>query len=159
MCYMTVVSTTSENDLSELNSELVQFSRKIPEGTGQSFLRFPNKWYLGSKDGCSCGFRHLDGANVGPLGFADPVEWWPEDPEDIAATIQVIRGFKSLLAQGAKLDCVDTWCGNDPGAKLDGEMIVNLIEIPESSFRFFEGYRFDLRSLPDDSIGPKYMQP
>lgn len=144
MCYALVVSTTAEDDLSQWNTALVQFSRDIPEGTGLSFLRYSNKWYLGSKDGCSCGFRHLDYENVEALGFSDPLEWWPEDQEDIEATFQVVRIFRSLLTQKAQLDCVDTWFDCDLEMEPPEDLKVDLANIPESHFRFFEGYRFEL---------------
>jgi hypothetical protein len=144
MCYAVVVSTTSEDDLSKLNTALVQFSRDIPEGTGQAFLRYPNKWYLGSKDGCSCAFRHLENPNVEALGFSEPVDWSPEDQEDIEATFQVVRIFKSLLAKNSKLDCVDTWLDTDLEMEPLADLKVDLANLPESHFRFFEGYRFEL---------------
>jgi len=146
MCYMTVISTTSERELSEFNTPLVQFSRQLPQLPEESFLQHPNKWYLGSKDGCSCGFRHLDHGNE-DLGFSEPVDWWPEEQEDIAATLQVVGVFKTLLSEGAKLDCVDGWEQDkkqDP--KLHGESVVNLAVIPETSFRFFESHRFEFIS-------------
>lgn len=99
MCYVTVVSTTSQRELTQFNTALVKFSRQLPGVPQESFLRYPSKWYLGSKDGCSCGFRHLDHGNE-ELGFAEPVEWWPEDQEDIDATLEVLRVFKALLLDG-----------------------------------------------------------
>lgn len=143
MCYMTVLSTTSDRDLSEFNTPLLQFSRQLPHVPEESFLRYPNKWFLGSKDGCSCGFRHLDRGNQ-ELGFLEPVDWWPEEKEDIDATLQVVGVLKDVLREGAKLDCVDAWAQdqkNDP--KLSGELVVNLTSISEANFRFFEGCRFE----------------
>ena len=146
MCYMTVISTTSNHELSEFNTPLVQFSRKLPQVPEESFLRYPNKWYLGSKDGCSCGFRHLDHGNE-ELGFSEPVDWWPEEQEAVEATHQVVRVFRALLSEGAKLDCVDPWVQDKKQApKLFGELVVNLAAISESSFRFFEGHRFEFTS-------------
>jgi hypothetical protein len=144
MCYALVVSTSSEDDLSQLNTPLVQFSRDIPGGTGQAFLRYPNQWYLGSKDGCSCGFRHVEKSSVEVLGFSEPVDWSPEDPEDIEATFQVVRIFKSVIAKDAKLECVDTWFDSDLERAPPTDLKVDLASLPESHFRFFEGYRFEL---------------
>ncbi|NJD04985.1 MAG: hypothetical protein FIA97_00615 [Methylococcaceae bacterium] len=144
MCYALVVSTTSDDDLSQWNTALVQFSRDIPEGTGKAFLRYPNQWYLGSKEGCSCAFRHLENPNVEALGFSEPVDWSPEDPEDIEATFQVVRIFRSLLSKEAKLDCVDTWFDCDLKIEPPADLLVDLATISESHFRFFEGYRFEL---------------
>jgi len=146
MCYMTVISTNSDRDLSEFNSALVQYSRDLPGIPEEKFLHYSNKWFLGSQHQCSCGFRHLDQRNK-DLGFAEPVEWWPEEPEDIEATKQVFSSFKVLIEEGAKVDCVDVWASdekNDP--QLAGEEIINFLVIPASSFRFFEGHRFEFSS-------------
>jgi len=143
MCYMTLISTTSDRELTEFNTSLVQFSRQLPQVPEESFLQHPNKWYLGSKDGCSCGFRHLDRGNE-KLGFSEPVDWWPEEPEDVEATNQAVNIFKALLNEGAKLDCVDAWAEDKKQEpQLNGELVVNLSIIPEASFRFFEGHRFE----------------
>ena len=91
MCYMAIVSTTSEADLTTLNTPLVQFSRNVNAIPEAALLRYPNKWFLGSKDGCSCAFRHLD-QNATDLGFSEPVDWWEEDQEDIDATLQYAKG-------------------------------------------------------------------
>ncbi|WP_220814208.1 hypothetical protein [Pseudomonas paralcaligenes] len=106
MCYMTVISTTSEVDLTLLNTPLMQFSRSISGVPEAELLQYPQKWFLGSKDGCSCDFRHLDRGSA-DLGFSQPVDWWPEDQEDIDATLQVLEVFRSILAGGHDLDCID----------------------------------------------------
>lgn len=146
MCYMTVISTTSDRDLSEFNSALMQYSRELPGIPEEKFLCYPNKWFLGSQHQCSCGFRHLDRQNK-DLGFAEPVEWWPEEPEDIEATKQVVKSFHALLGEGAKLDCVDAWSSDEKAdPQLAGEEIINFSVTPVSSFRFFEGHRFEFSS-------------
>ena len=148
MCYQTVISTTSERELTEFNTPLVQFSRQLPRLPEESFLRHPHKWYLGSKDGCSCGFRHLDNGNE-DLGFSEPVDWWPEEHEDIEATLEAVAVFKALLEEGAELDCVDAWTQDEiQYPKLHGEVVVNFAAIPDVCFRFFEGHRFEFTSGP-----------
>jgi hypothetical protein len=144
MCYMTIVSTTSEADLTKLNTPLVQFSKDIAGIPEIIFLNYPNKWFLGSKDGCSCAFRHIgDGAIE--LGFSEPVDWWEEDQEDLDATLQVVEAFRTILRDGHKLDCIDAWASdNKEPPRLAGYLEVNLSEISAQSFRFFEGYRFEL---------------
>ena len=143
---MIVISTTSKLDLSKLNTPLVQFSKDLPNIQVKSLLRFPHRWFLGSKDGCSCGFRHLDHGNE-ELGFAEPVDWWPEDAEDIEATRQVVKIFKDLLSNGVQLDCINAWAQDDENEpRLAGDSVVNLGAIQESSFRFFEWHRFELRN-------------
>jgi hypothetical protein len=141
---MIVLSTTSEKDLSELNSPLINFSRDLPNVPEVSLLKFPNKWYLGSKEGCSCGFRHLDHGNE-ELGFSDPVDWWPEDDEYIEATKEAVSAFMAIAKDSAQLDCIDAWASDVKKSPiLHGEMNVNLGRLPVSSFRFFEGHRFEI---------------
>lgn len=147
MCYMTVISTTSKLDLSELNTSLVRFSKDMPNVQVESFLRFPHIWFLGSKDGCSCGFRHLDHGNE-ELGFSEPVDWWPEDAEDVEAMLQVVGIFKDILNKGERLDCIDAWAKDDEDEpRLAGDLVVNLGAIQESCFRFFEWHRFELTNV------------
>jgi hypothetical protein len=144
MCYMAIVSTTSEADLTALNTPLVQFSRNVTAIPEAALLRYPNKWFLGSKDGCSCAFRHLD-QNATDLGFSEPVDWWEEDQEDIDATLQAVESFHTILRGGHKLDCIDAWASDSKEPKnLAGDLVVDLDEVGAKSFRFFEGYRFEL---------------
>lgn len=143
MCYMTFISTTSDHDLSLANTTLVQFGREEPDPRVQSHLKYKNIWHLGSQHGCSCGFRHLEKANV-ELDFSEPVDWWPEDEKDIEATIQVATIFRDLLNQKEKLDCIDLWLGDRKTESLvTEERAVNLALVPSNHFRFFEGHRFE----------------
>jgi len=103
---MIVVSTSSDQDLSKWNTPLVQFSRQLPDGKEHTLLHFEHKWFLGSKHGCSCGFRHLSHGSQ-ELGFSEPVDWWPEESEDLEATHQAIKLFKRLVISGAQVDCID----------------------------------------------------
>ena len=144
MCYMLIVCTTSGADLAALNTPLVQFSKDISAIPEAAFLRYPSKWFLGSKDGCSCGFGHLD-QNATDLGFSEPVDWWEEDQEDVDATLQVVEVFHEILRGGHKLDCIDAWASDSKEPKnLAGDLVVDLNEVGAKSFRFFEGYRFEL---------------
>ena len=88
MCYCLVLSTTSKDDLSMFNTDLVQFSRELPTISDTARLSFPYQWYIGSKSGCSCSFRHLYSIE---LGFGEPVEWYPEESDDIETTRQVVE--------------------------------------------------------------------
>lgn len=141
---MTVISTTSAADLSEFNTPFVRFSREMPDVPVAALLRFPHKWFLGSRDGCSCGFRHLEQRNE-ELGFSEPADWWPEEADDIEATRQAVRIFISILGEGAKLDCIDAWLQDDKNEpKLAGDAVVDLGTVSEACFRFFEWHRFEL---------------
>jgi len=151
MCYMIVVSTDSDQDLTCLNSELMRFSREMPAVPRIAFLQYPNKWCLESRDGCGCGFRHLDHVNI-ELGFSEPVDWWPEDADDIAATIEAVSAFKTILSDGSRLDCIDAWISDDRKLEpLSGSDIIELTATEAASFRFFEGHRFELTATSPSS--------
>ncbi len=143
MCYMTVLSTTTKEDLSIYNNEFFQFSKEyefIPEA---KYLAFQNKWLLTAEFGCSCGFRHLCGGSV-ELGFGEPEEWFPEETSTIEATRQAIEVIRSLVEKAEQVDCVDAWCSNQEEAEpLEGDLDVNLASTENLSFRFFENYRFN----------------
>lgn len=144
MCYMTIISTTSDLDLGEFSSDDVVFSRKMPGIPEEQLLKYQNKWYVGSSEGCSCGFRHLMAENYRDLGFAAPVDWFEEDSEDIAATLKLIKIFKKLVSSGSKLECIDAWTssgGCDP--ELSGSVVVNLTQMPEPDFRLIESYHHE----------------
>lgn len=71
----------------------------------------------------------------------------PEDQDDIEATRQVLTAFKQLLNEGDKVECIDAWAEDeDRPPTLLGEMAVNLAEFPGDHFRFFSGYRFELKN-------------
>ncbi len=145
MCYMTVLSTTSDADLAVGNSETVQFSRELPGVPEETYLRFKNKWYVGSNSGCSCEFRHLLVASV-ELGFGPPEDWFPEAPSDVEATRHVIRSIRALVETGEQVDCVDAWAhGQESADPLAGDIEVDLPQVSDEAFRFFESHRFTFR--------------
>lgn len=144
MCYLTLISTTSNRDLSEFDTSLMCCSRQLPDAPARQFLRYPNQWLLTSGDGCSCAFRHL-GAEHASLGFSAPLDWWPEDAEAVTATRQAFRMLQELAGEGALLDVVDVWADDQGGApQLRGDVVVALEAVDETSFRFFEGHRLEL---------------
>lgn len=136
---MTIVSTTSAANLAEFNTPLIAFSKALPDLPEIQFLRYPNRWFLGSRDGCSCAFRHLDHQNEG-LGFSEPAEWWPEEDENIQATHEAFDIFEKILKQGNKLDCIDTWTYDDKSEpEIHGDFVVKLRSVGKKCFRFLEG--------------------
>ena len=146
MCYMIVFSTNSDEDLTRLKSALIQFSRDLPASPRNSLLKYQNRWLLESEGGCSCGFRHLEGESI-ELGFCGPEEWWPEHEEKIAATRAAFEVFRSIAAQGYRIECIDNWMSDrmdfePPLAEI--EIVVD--ELAPEKFRFFEGYRFEFRA-------------
>ena len=145
MCYMILLSTDSDTDLSVRNTSLVQFSRELPPLGQVTALGFPHKWFVASRDACSCGFRHLHSSAI-DLGFDVPQDWYHEEPEDLAATKEFVAVVQSLLAGGASVDCIDVWGHETATADLAGTMPVSLDSIGASAFRFMEGYRFTFAS-------------
>lgn len=142
MCYMTLLSTTSLENLSFGNNDLVRISKELPGLPEETYLGFANKWFIGSQAGCSCGFRHLYVTSV-ELGFGKPEDWFPEESSDILATHQVIALIRSLVEKGEKVDVVDAWAdGKTEVQPLSGDIEVNLKDVGDESFRFFENYRF-----------------
>ena len=143
MCYMTVLSTTSSRDLTVFNTPLLQMTRELPGRPAEVFLQHPQRWFVGSQYGCSCGFRHLVYADE---GFVPPEEWMPEDDCDIEATLELVAMFRALIAEGAQVDCIDSWVEDEvpPSAELAGDWIVDLSAMPDANFRLFTRYRFAL---------------
>lgn len=139
---MTLLSTSSDVDLAIDNNDFVQFSRELPGIPEETYLRYEHRWYIGSSSGCSCEFRHLSFNSV-ELGFDHPADWFPEEPSDIEATLQVIATIRGLVASGESVDCVDAWTHDQAVADpLAGDIKVNLSEVSNEQFRFFESHRF-----------------
>ncbi len=139
MCYIVLLSTTSERDLSLTSSDLVRFSRKLPEIADAAQLLYPHRWDIGSKTGCGCTFRHAMDAS---LGFGEPVDWYPEDSEKLEATLAIIRVVRQLLEEGAKVDCIDVWNHQESFPAAGAELTVDLTVVADREFRFFENHHF-----------------
>jgi hypothetical protein len=83
MCYQLVLSTDSPEDLSRHDDDArVTFTRELPGVPEEALLAYPHRWFVGSRHGCSCGFRHLHVSSV-ELGFGEPVDWYPEELDDV----------------------------------------------------------------------------
>ena len=140
MCYVLILSTTSNEDLSRFNRDGISFDKKIPHQLPIEPLLYLNKWYVGSRTGCSCSFRHLYGPE---FTFGMPEHWFPEEKSDIEATLKFIRLVRSLLSKGARVDCIDLWAGSD-AEDVDMPLLpINLSQIRDEEFRFFENHHFD----------------
>ena len=144
MCYMTLLSTTSLRDLAVFNTPLLQMSRVLPGRPEEVFLQYAQRWFVGSQYGCSCGFRHLTALE---LGFGVPEEWMPEDDCDIEATLALVAMLRSLIADGAQVDCIDSWAEDDTqaDAELAGDMLEDLSGMADASFRLYSTHRFSFR--------------
>ena len=145
MCYLTVLSTNSNQDLSEYNSDLVSFCSEYNKLKENNFLEYKNKWFIARKgESCSCGFRYVERWNIEALGFSEPEDWSPEDPEDIKATHEIVNVILQLLESGEKVDSVTSWQDEaNPMQELLGNIKINISEIGIERFRFFDDYRFD----------------
>jgi hypothetical protein len=117
----------------------VRFERNLPDIADAAKLRYPNRWYVGSKAGCSCGFRHLYSID---MGFGEPVEWYPEDDDDIEATLELIAIIRELVVSGESVDCIDAWEHQNMHPSAEAELEVNLGEVSDRAFRFFENHHF-----------------
>lgn len=113
----------------------------MPGLAEESFLKFQYKWFIASQHGCSCGFRHLYIDSV-DLGFGAPEDWYPEEDEDIEATLRFIQTVKKLLNSRAKVDCIDVWDNQDGSCDLSGLVDVDIFSIKDEEFRFYENHQF-----------------
>ena len=119
MCYAVYISTDSQMNLVERNSELVRFERVTDPDSDPciALLDFPNKWYVGSKSGCGCTFRHLHTSAV-ELGFSEPVDWYEEEQDELDATREFYVMLSDILSSGYHVDLVDHWEGTQPEGSL-----------------------------------------
>ncbi len=142
MCYSIYISTDITEDLTVHNSELVRFERLSDSDSDPTavLLEYPHKWYIGSKSGCSCTFRHLMSID---LGFSDPVDWHKEEKDDIAATQELYSIFFKVLSSGYHIDLIDSWQGAQP---IDIKVLdVSLSDVSLTAFRLFENHKFKLK--------------
>ena len=139
MCYLVYISTNFEGDLAQHNSGLISFEKDVSEGDPDiiDLLQYKNRWFVGSKAGCSCTFRHLHSIE---LGFGEPVEWYAEDPDEIDATRLFYDVMIDLISSGNQVDCIEIWTETkkDQIKRLE----VNLGSISRKAFRFFENHHF-----------------
>ncbi len=139
MCYSVYISTDFEGDLSRFSSALIRFEKDFPgcDPEIMDLLLYEHPWYLGSKAGCSCTFRHLLSVE---LGFGEPVDWYAEQPDEIEATGLFYDVVTRLLSSGHKVDCIEIWAGT----KQDQikRLAVDLSSISRDAFRFFENHHF-----------------
>jgi hypothetical protein len=150
MCFSLYISTDSPEDLRSCTTELVRFQKaedyeyKATEFI--SILQFPNRWFVGSKSGCSCTFRHLHCSAV-DLGFGAPEGWYEEGQDNLDATQQLYQVIHNLLRSGFRLDCIDHWAGAEP--KDITVLPVSLQAVSKEAFRLFENYRFVFEPPPN----------
>jgi len=139
MCYALYLSTDSQKDLTKHNSDLVRFEPILNDDENHftMLLKNRNKWYVGSKSGCSCTFRHLKSIE---LGFGEPEDWYREDQDEIDATKELFYLIEQLIFCEDQVDCISIWEGSDPEDVV--KMDVQLSLLSEVSFRFFDNHHF-----------------
>ena len=139
MCYLIYISTDFKEDLSRYDSAFCSFAKDFTGADTEilDLLLYNYHWYVGSKAGCSCTFRHLSSIE---LGFGEPVYWYEESSDEIEATKIFYDEISSLISQGNKVDCIEIWAG----AKKDQikRLEVDLSAVPRDAFRFFENHHF-----------------
>ena len=139
MCYLIYISTDFEGDLSRHNSALINFEKDFTNCEPEviDLLLYKHPWYVGSKAGCSCTFRHLSSVE---LGFGESVDWYEEQSDEIEATKIFYDVVSSLISSGNRLDCIEIWEGTKKNQiKL---LEVDLSAVPRDAFRFFENHHF-----------------
>ena len=139
MCYLVYISTDFEGDLSRHSSDLIQFEKDFTncEPEVMDLLLYKYHWYVGSKAGCSCTFRHLSSIE---LGFGKPVDWYEEQSDEIKATQNYYDVASNLIFSGNKLDCIQIWAGTKRG-QIE-QLEVDISSVSRDAFRFFENYHF-----------------
>ena len=142
MCYMLYLSTDCAEDLATRSTDLMRFEKPDPRFPAPRALRHAHVWYVGSKSGCSCTFRHLCRGNK-EFDFQEPQDWFPEEPDAIAATKQLYAVLAELVRRGGPVELADVWCGEETRALQPRE--VSLSRVPADRFRLFEGFLFTLK--------------
>ena len=144
MCYLVYLSTECADDLSRQTSDLVRLERPPVDWRppGPHVLTHPHNWFVGSKSGCSCTFRHLHRDSVS-LGFEGRQDWFPEDDEAIEATRQLYEILRDLVDHGHRVELLDCWSEEEDRAAVP--LDVSLSQVPPDAFRLFEGHLFKLR--------------
>ncbi len=74
------------------------------------------------------------------MGFSEPEDWYEEGDDEIAATISFIRIVRKIVDRGNQVDCIDAWHGI--GKEDIVATTVNLTDIKDEQFRFFENHHF-----------------
>jgi hypothetical protein len=147
MCYMTVLSTTSNIDLMEFNSALVTFSKDCHDMAEVNLLKHEHKWLvLRNGETCSCGFRYVERLNIDDLGFSEPEDWSPEDENHISATHEIYHVITRILNEGERIDTFTSWQQDEESTdEVIGDIEINISEVGIDMFRFFDAHHFEYK--------------
>ena len=145
MCHMLYLATDCPDDLWCKNSDLVRFEKLSRETSSRSprMLTHEHQWFVGSKSGCSCTFRHLIRESVS-LGFGAPEHWFPEEQDAIDATHQLYTILAAIIERGHHVELLDCWNGDED--KEVTRLDVSLTDVTIDDFRLFEGHLFNLKA-------------
>lgn len=145
MCYVVAFSTTCADDLAQ-DPDGHYYIVPLPQDdfAHAENLAYSNKWFLGCRyGGCSCHFWHESRLNAEP-DFKPLEAWMPEeDEEDMASTAAFFDFVSSLVLKGYRVDVVDMLEDMMPQYVRSRE--VSIRDVPREFFRFYDGWRFDLR--------------
>ena len=75
----------------------------------------PHVFYVGSHEGCGCGFRHVWGPPGSPVRELTPAEFRcgePEDPAVTRSTADLVALLRAILSQQGSLQVYSCWDGN-----------------------------------------------
>lgn len=145
MCYSVYLSTNSALDLANEGFEPVSFV-PVPglhptDELCLSNLQYSSKWFVSTYGGCSCHLRHA----IQPEElFEPPVDWAPEEPEDIASTARLYDLVVRLIQEGAQVDLLDVWEGSEENEPFSHE--ISLSTVSRGSFRLVEGVRMNFKA-------------
>ena len=139
MCYLVYISTDFEGDLSQHDAALIRFAKDFADTDPAvlDLLQYKHLWFVGSKAGCSCTFRHLLSIE---LGFGEPVEWFPEEEDEIEATKLFYDVVSDLISARHKVDCIQIWAGTKEDQIK--RFTVDMNSVSRDAFRFFENHHF-----------------
>jgi hypothetical protein len=136
MCYAVFLSTTSPEFLSKYNFDAVSFVREASaQEMDKPYLAMLNhsfKYFVSTYGGCSCHFRHVEERDE---LFAPPVDWSPEDPEDVEATGKLYDLLLQIVSSGHRVDLIDVWNDDEVVEKIE----VDLSTVPKEAFRLVNG--------------------
>lgn len=141
MSYIIFISTDCEDDLKKRNCELVRFTRELPFDIEAGLLSNKNVWHVKSKEDSGGPFRH----SPEPNSFALPQDWYPEDKADIEATIIFMDTVRYILQNEFDVDCINMWCHDASWSGDPVKMTVDLSDIKNEEFRFFENHIFEFK--------------
>jgi hypothetical protein len=144
MCYSVYLATDSKEDLEKYNDNQV-FFEKIEKGDEITLLlKNENKWHIatGKAGCCSCGLRHLMRESLS-LGFSKPEDWFHEKKADLQSTKKIYNIICKLIADGYKVESLDVWTEPKPEDIITKD--IEIKNISDDEFRFFEGYLFRFR--------------